>query len=62
MKRTVAWGIASNNLLLPYTIRSTRKQAISDWTHRTQETWAERRTGADRVVKLDIRFKEAPDA
>lgn len=38
-KNQIAWGIKIGDLLLPFSIRSTRKQAIGDYCKRLEIPW-----------------------
>jgi len=61
MKTNHYWGIASGLLLLPFTIRLTKKQAIEDYVARHElrpTTWPELRDVGYKVVKVDCTWEE----
>lgn len=50
-----AWGIKTSTLLLPFTIRSTRKQAIKDYCERRDMTWRQLKSDGYSFVKLALK-------
>jgi len=53
-KHITAWGIKTGDLLLPYSIRDTRKIAIMDISRDMQCTWPTLKKWGYSFVKLSI--------
>ena len=55
------WAVKSGKILLPFSIRTTRQQAIKNYTaevvpcpHIVSEAWAERQAVGDTVVRVRV--------
>lgn len=61
MKTDRNWGIATGLLLLPFTIRRTKKEAIKDYVSRQRTrpiTWPELEKVGYRAVKVNCTWEE----
>lgn len=52
VKPSTAWAIASGRAIMPWTVRSTRKEAIRSMEQNWQRPWAELRAQGASAVKI----------